>query len=220
MLEKEKFENILADHEPSQALTRILAKVEEAIRDRKRNLAYELSLQATQVAPNDPYVWFLRASLAPSLEERVISVNRLNELDPDFKDQHHVVFFTLQELLESDPYLAYLEESEELYRVLRSDRRVLSIPKKRSPASPPPHERKDELKAAQRWLGFALIGLLFSGLLTLIFAPLAGWSAIQTSQSTGNHAVQVRSAVMVFSSVVLFVIGLFFSFLLVLHVTG
>lgn len=220
MLEKQKFENILADHEPSQTLAKILAQMEEAIRDRKRNLAYELSLQATQVAPNDPYVWFLRASLAPSLEERVLSVNRLNELDPDFKDRHHVVFFTLQELFENDPYLAYLEESEELYRVLRSDRRVLSIPKKRSPASPPPHKRKDELKAAQRWFGFALIGLLFSGLLTLVFAPLAAWSAIQTSRSVRNHTVQVRSAVVVLLSSVLFVIGLFLSVLLVLHLAG
>jgi hypothetical protein len=220
MLEKEKIEKIFANSRVSQSLSEIQDQIDDAIRNGNRKLAYELSLQSTQVAPNDAYAWFLRASLAPTLEERIISVNRLNELDPAHQDKHNLAFFTLKELLEADPFLAYLEESEELYRVLRPDRRVLSIPKKRAIPAPPPHEQKDELKAAHRWLGIALLGLLFAGLLTVVFAPLAAWSAIQTGQFSREHVMQIRSSIVVFTSILLFVVGLFFMFLLVLHLIG
>lgn len=220
MLEKENFERISVEGDTPQTLQGILDHVEEAVREGNPILAYERSLRATQVAPQDANAWFLRASLAPTLEERILCVNRLNELDPGHQDRHHIAFYTLKELLEINPCLAYLEESQDLYRVLRPDRQVLSIPKKRSDAGPPLYEIKDQLAAAKRWLTLAIVGLLSAGLLTLIFAPLAAWSAIFSGRSVNSRPVKVGSAILFLSSLALFIVGLFFSLLFAMHWVG
>jgi hypothetical protein len=220
MLGRQEIEKIFAELESQQPLDGVIRNVEEAIRNGKSQLAYERSIQATQIAPDNAEAWLLRASLAPSLEERVLCVNRLNELEPNHPDKHHVAFYTLKEMLEKDPFLGYLEESEQLYHVVGPDHRVLSIPKKRAAAAPPPHLRKDQLAAAHRWLTFAFFGLMSAGILTLVFAPLAAWSAIHAGRTDHSDAGRVRSAVVVFSSTLFFVAGLFFTFLLVLHLIG
>jgi hypothetical protein len=65
----------------------LLHEIERQIREGNRHNAYELSLKATQAAPHNVEAWRQRATLAPSLEERMMSVNRANELDPDYRDR-------------------------------------------------------------------------------------------------------------------------------------
>ncbi len=122
--------------EVNERLNQLLSDSEKAIREGNKQKAYDLSLQATKVAPENLEAWFLRASLAPSLEERLFCVNCLNELSPDRQDKHHVAFSAVKELLDRDPFLAYLEETEALYRVINKSNQVVVIPKKRAPAQP------------------------------------------------------------------------------------
>jgi hypothetical protein len=208
-------------NDPQQSVTDLLAKSENAIREGKAQEAYQFSLQATQTAPESIEAWLMRATLAPTLDERLVCVNRLNELAPGYQDRYNVAFFALKELLDKNPYLAYLEETEELYRVASRDR-VLTIPKKRAPTEPYPPERptRGPLTSAYRWLIMAFAGLLVAGIGAVLFAPLAALAAIQAQGSLRSRSEQVSATVALVASLGLFIVGVLFSLLFVLHWLG
>jgi hypothetical protein len=217
-----KFEDIFKDNKPNPTISDLLAESEKAVREGDRQHAYRLSVQATQIEPENIEAWLWRATLAPSLNERIICANRLNELAPGYQDKYNVAFFALKELLDQNPFLAYLEETDELYRVLTAERTVLSIPKKRAPVNPPPPEQPQAgpLRAAYRWLALAVIGLMLAGIGTVIFAPLAGLAAIRAQGSTEDRAERVSSMVVLIAAFVLFIIGVLLSLLFILHWLG
>jgi hypothetical protein len=215
-------ENVFVNNEQSQRVTDLLAESEKAVRAGNSQYAYDLSVQATQLAPHNVEAWLLRATLAPSLEERLMCVNHLNELAPGYQDKYDVAFFALKELLDKNPFLAYLEETEELYRVLNADRLVLSIPKKRAPvnSSPPEQPRPSPLRAAYRWLAISIVGLLLAGIGTVIFAPLAALAAVRAQQSIRSQSERVSFTVVLIVAFLLFMIGVIFSVLFILHWLG
>lgn len=220
MYVQKNHETYLGDTKPNQSVTDLLFESEKAIREGNSQYAYELSLQATQASPENLDAWLLRATLAPSLEERIICVNHLNELMPDHQDKHHVAFFAIKELLDKNPFLAYLEETEELYRVLNADHMVLAIPKKRAAVNSSSSEQVSPLKAANGWLFMAILGLMLAGIGTLLFAPLAALAALQAGPSSQSRSDRVSSTVIFLLAMVLFLVGALFTFLFVLHVIG
>ena len=221
MYVQKKRENVFVDNKPSHSVTELLAESEKAIRRGNSQEAYQFSLQATQSAPESIEAWLLRATLAPSLEERLLCVNRLNELAPGYQDRYNVAFFALKELLDKNPYLAYLEETDDLYRVASTDH-VLTIPKKRAPveAYPPEKPRSGPLASAYRWLNVAIVGLLLAGIGAVIFAPLAALAAVRAQKSVQSHSEQVSSIVALIAAFGLFILGVLFSLLFVLHWLG
>jgi NADH:ubiquinone oxidoreductase subunit 2 (subunit N) len=76
------------------------------------------------------------------------------------------------------------------------------------------------LKGAYRWLTLAILGLLSAGVGTVIFAPLAALAAVRAQDSLQSHAERVGSTVILIVAFALFVIGVFFSILFVLHWLG
>ncbi len=208
-------------HQPHMpTVDEILQECERLIREGNRRNAYELSLKATQIAPQNVEAWWLRATLAPSLEERMMSTNRVNELEPDFQDRHHLSFFTLREALERDPFLAYHDETDELYRAINAEQVVMSIPKQRAAAEAFPPKRSSPLQPAYRWLTLAFFGLLLAGIGTILFAPLAAISARQVRPALKSHAERVSSTVVITLSVLVLLLGLNFAFLFFIHWIG
>src|SRR5512141_702092 len=212
--------NLSVGIQSNQRIAEILSASEKAIREGNRQRAYELSLQATKMAPENLEAWFLRATLAPSLEERLFCVNCLSELCPDCQDKHHVAFGAVKELLDRDPFLAYLEETEALYRVINKNNQVLVIPKKRAATNPTEVERTGPLKAAYSLLMIAVFGLLLAGVGTLVFAPLTILAALQAGPSLRSHSERVSFVVVLMLASLLFLLGLFFAYLFALHLIG
>ncbi|HEX2996399.1 MAG TPA: hypothetical protein VHP14_16355 [Anaerolineales bacterium] len=208
--------------EVDQRLNQVLSECEKAIREGNRQRAYDFALQATKLAPDHLEAWFLRASLAPSLEERLFCVNCMSELCPDCEDRRNVAFAAVKELLDRDPFLAYLEETEALYRVVNKSNQVVVIPKKRAAVTPflVEQEQPNQLKPAYRLLLMAVFGLLLAGLGALVFAPLAALAAIGAGLSPQSRAERVGSVIVLMLSGLMFLTGLFFSYLFVLHVIG
>jgi hypothetical protein len=195
----------------------LVSAAQESLRKGMIHDAYALSLQATQNEPENIEAWLLRAGLAASLEEKILCVNRMNELGAGQHDTHHVAFFALKEMLDHDPFLAYADETEQLYRVHNMDHTLLSIPKQRSvTVTYPPEEGTNPLSLSHRLLLFAILGLIFAGIGTLIFAPLAAWAAFNGDRSTRP----VHSLVVVFTAAGLFIIGAVFSILFLMHWVG
>ncbi len=204
----------------NQRINQLLSESEKAIREGNKQHAYELSLQATKVAPENLEAWFLRATLAPSLEERLFCVNCLNELSPDRQDRHHVAFSAVKESLDRDPFFAYLEETEALYRVINKNNQMVVIPKKRAAANPSVPEQPSPLKPAYRLLVMAIFGLLLAGVGTLIFAPLAALAALGAGPSLRSRSERVSSMVILIIASLLFLLGLAFAILFALHLIG
>jgi hypothetical protein len=199
----------------------LLSEAKGALRRGQIHDAYALALQVTEVEPENGEAWLLRAGLATSLEEKILCVNRMNELGVRYDDRHHLAFFALKEVLERDPFLAYADETQELYRVRNAERTLLSIPKKRSIMAPYPAEEKmDSLALSHRLLFLALLGLTLAGLGTLIFAPLAAWAALAKDRSELNQSAQIDSLVVAFASAGLFMVGVLFSILFIMHWAG
>lgn len=222
MYVEKKNNNAFVDNPSSQSLTDLLAESEKAIQEGKPRRAYEFAVQATQLVPQSIEAWLMRATLAPSIEERILCVNRLNELAPGHQDKYNLAFYALKEFLDKNPFLRYLEETDELYRVMNAEHMVLSIPKKRAPVNFPSPDLAPPgpLKGAYRWLTLAILGLLFAGIGTVIFAPLAAWSTLRVQDALQSHPERVSSTVILIVAFGLFVIGVLFSILFLLHWFG
>lgn len=205
--------------QPIKRASHFLEQAEQAIKDGNNRLAYELSLQATEAAPGYAAAWAMRSELAPSLAEKVACMNRLNELQPDHRGNHNRIFYFLNELFDRDPFLAYLDETNDLYHVINKDLMVLRIPKARAATELYPPQESSPLRAAYRWLSLALFGLLFAGIPTLIFAPFAAHSALNVADSPGPQAGRVHSIMVEVAAIILFAIGCFFTVLFLLHLT-
>jgi hypothetical protein len=218
----QKKQDTSVDRGSNRRVVDLLTESEKAVREGNKELAYRLSVEATRAAPQNIEAWLLRATLAPSLNERIICVNRLGELAPDYPDRYNVAFFALKEMLDRNPFLAYLEETDELYRVINADRVVLSIPKKRAPVNsyPPEEPLTGPLSAAYRFLNMSILGLFLAGVGTVIFAPLTALAAIQAQQSLKSRDERVRSTVILISAFALFIMGFLFSILFILHWLG
>jgi hypothetical protein len=223
ILKTAKTASELEDTQPhkkvSEQVSNILEEAKQAALNHNLPHAHTLSLQATQIAPNDIPAWAMRIQLAPSLEEKILCMNRLNELKPNRRGNQDATYKYVSELLNQDPFLAYLEETSELYHVLNKDRILLSIPKGRVTEQPFPPEKADSLSSAYRWLALALFGLMFAGLPTLLFAPLAVFSTFKVQSSAHSSAHTVQCAVIQLAAILLFLVGVFFSLLFAIHLS-
>jgi len=198
----------------------LLLETEKASREGKSQYAYQLSVQATRVVPESVEAWLMRLALAPSFEERVICMNRLNELSPDYRDRYNLSYFTQKELFDREPFLAYQEETDELYRVINGDHLPLNIRKKRAAVNPALYEPSSKLRAAYGWLTMAIAGLLLAGIGTLIFAPLAALSAAQAGRHSRSRAEWGNSVIVLLFAILLFLLGGGLLFLFALHWLG
>jgi hypothetical protein len=106
--------------------------------------------------------------------------------------------------------------------VINTEHMVLSIPKKRAPlnVSPPDQSESGPLKGAYRWLTMAIMGLLLAGIGTVIFAPLAALAAVRAHEAVPSHAERVKSTMVLIVAFVLFIIGVLFTILFILHWLG
>jgi hypothetical protein len=198
----------------------LLVEAEKAGREGKTQYAYQLSVQATRVAPENIEAWSMRLALAPTFEERVACMNRLNELSPEYRDRYNLAFFTQKELVDRDPFLAYKQETDEIYRVINGDHLPVSIRKKRASANPFLYEPSSRLRSAYGWLTAAIAGLLLAGIGTIIFAPLAALAAVQAGQHPRSRAEWGNSMIVLLFAILLFLVGAGLLFLFVLHWLG
>jgi hypothetical protein len=201
-------------------ITEIFLEIEKASREGNRHYAYQRSVQATHMAPSNIEAWLWRLALAPTFEERVACVSRLNELAPHYRDRNNLAYFTQRELLERNPFLAYLDETDELYRVLTGNQMEVSIRKKRNADDLSHPEESGGIKAAYGWLVMAIVGLLAAGIGTVLFAPLAGLFAIQAGRRPRTRSDWVHSIVVLTLSILFFLLGLGLSYLFWLHWSG
>ncbi|MBP1692948.1 MAG: hypothetical protein H6Q37_831 [Chloroflexi bacterium] len=122
-----------------------------------------------------------------------------------------------RELLEKDPYILYLDETDDLYHVRSGERLILAVPKDRTVPEIYPARRPARLQDAYRWLWMAFFSLPLAGIGALLFAPLAATAAIRLYLETPSKTNRIYSLVVLILSASLWLFGLLISVILLVH---
>jgi hypothetical protein len=201
-------------------ISRVRALLNAANNSRKngdRDHAYQYSLEASRMAPNDPEVWLSRAETAPSIEEKLFCLSRLHTLNPYYPAAQRKTYSILREMLREEPFLAYLDETDNLYQVRNGPALAVTLPKYRAVPEVFPPKKPGPLAGSYRLLLWALIGLIPAGLGALVLAPLAALSALKAFRSTRTRKDSFRAAVVIGVAAMLWMMAIPMAILFFLH---
>jgi hypothetical protein len=145
------------------------------------------------------------AHLAAEAEDALRRVDRAN------------VYRLVWQLLAQDPFLLYIDETDDLYQVRHGAESALQVPKDRSVPEPYPVRRPVWLGRAYRWLWWALFGLLLAGLGAMLFATLAAFAALGVNLTPISRSDRIRSLVVLLLSGALWLVGLLLAVIFLVH---
>lgn len=198
-------------------ISQLLEEAGQFAQQGKREKAYQSSLRATTVAPNDPLAWYLRSQTAPSVEEQLMCLSRAYSLDPALPDTKKELRAAVQALLKQEPFLAYVHETEEFYQVRSGRDLLINIPKNRTFEKPYLQKTPGLAKPAFRWLGVSLLGLLLGGVGALLLAPITAFQALRLQSQAPSGADRIRLWVVFIFSVMIWLASIPISWLLLIR---
>lgn len=198
-------------------VSRLLEEAEESAQLGEREKAYQISLSATSVAPDEPLAWYLRSRNAPSLEEQLMCLSRAYALDIKRPEARGDLRGALQELLKKEPFLAYVYETRELYQVRSGRDLLINIPKNR--AFETPYLKRDPglVSPVYRWLYLAMLGLLLGGVGALLLAPIAVFQILRLQTRPLVRSDRVRLWIVFWLSVLVWLISIPVSWLFLIR---
>ena len=183
----------------------------------EREKAYQSSLKATSVAPEQPLAWYLRSQNAPSVEEQLMCLSRAYSLDPALPDTRKELRVAVQALLKQEPFLVYVHETEELYQVRSGRDLLINIPKNRAFEKPYLQKDPGPLRPAFRWLYLSLFALLLGGVGAILFAPITAFQALRLQSSSLSRGDRVRLWVVLILSMMIWLASIPISWLLLIR---
>lgn len=198
-------------------LSRLLEEAQHYVGQGKREKAYQASLKATRLAPDEPMAWYLRAQSAPSNEEQLICLSRAYSLEPSLKPARTELHTAVHRLLKQEPFLAYVHETEELYQVRSGLDLLINVPKNR--AFEPPYLKKNPspLKPAFTWLYLSLLALLLGGVGAVLFAPITAFQVLRIQSRPLYRADRVRLLVIMILSLLVWIVSIPISWLFLIR---
>lgn len=198
-------------------VSQLLEEVGQLARQGEREKAYQSSLKATSVAPDEPLAWYLRSQTAPSTEEQLMCLSRAYTLDPEFPDAKKELRSAIQALLQQEPFLAYVYETEKLYQVRSGRDLLINIPKNRTFETPYLKRAPGLAKPAFRWLSLSLLALFLGGVGAVLFAPVAAFQALRLQASSPSRGDRVRLLIVFILSVIIWLAAIPISWLLLIR---
>lgn len=204
-------------HKLQAEITDLLEEASKYARQGEREKAYQSSLRATSVAPNEPLAWFMRSQTAPSTEEQLMCLSRSYSLAPKDAETRHKLRDAVQTLLKQEPFLAYVHETEEFYQVRSGRDLLVNIPKNRAFEIPYLKKAPGLTKPAFRWLSLALLALLLGGVGAVLLAPIAAFQALRLQASSPSRGDRVRLWIVLILSMIIWLMSIPVSWLLLIR---
>jgi hypothetical protein len=198
-------------------VSQLLEEAGQFAQQGKREKAYQSSLKATSVAPEQPLAWYLRSQNAASVEEQLMCLSRAYSLDPAFPDAKKELRIAVQALLKQEPFLAYVHETEELYQMRSGRDLLINIPKNRVFEKPYLQKDPGPLRPAFRWLYISLFALLLGGVGAVLLAPVTAFQALRLQSSSLARGDRVRMWVVFILSVMIWLASIPISWLLLIR---
>jgi hypothetical protein len=160
-------------------VSHLLQEADHYSQQGKREMAYQSSLEATNLAPEEPMGWYLRARSAPSHEEKLMCLSRAFALDTRRPEARTELRTAVQDLLKKEPFLAYVYETPELYQVRSGRDLLVNIPKSRAYETPYLQRRPGPVAPAYKWFHASLVGLILGGVAAVFLAPIAVFQGLR-----------------------------------------
>lgn len=198
-------------------VSRLLEEAEQSVQQGKRAKAYQSSLQATSLAPDDPLAWYVRSQTAPSLEEQLMCLSRAYSLDPVSPAAKRELRTAVRGLLEQEPFIAYVHETEQFYQVRSGLDLLVNIPKNRAFEKPYLQKTPGALRPAFRWLYLSLFALLLGGVGAFVLAPMTAFQTLRLQSSSRSRSDRVRLWVLLIISVIIWLASIPLSLLLLIR---
>ena len=198
-------------------VSHLLEKAGQLVQQGDREKAYQSSLEATHVAPDEPLAWYLRARTAPSTEEQLMCLSRAYSLDPTYLETQNELHAAVHALLKQEPFLAYVYETEAFYQVRSGRDLLINIPKNRTFETPYLKKKPGLAQPAFRSLSFALIALFLGGVGAVVLAPIAAFQALRLQASTSEPEERVRLWIVLILSMVIWLAAIPISWLLLIR---
>lgn len=184
-------------------ISRLLEEAEQAALDGEREKAYQVSLEATRLAPNEPRAWYLRSQAAISQEEQLMCLSRAYSLDTARPEAKTELRTAVHNLLKQEPFLAYVYETQELYQVRSGRDLLINIPKNRTFEKPYLQRDPSALRPAFRWLYLSILGLILGGVGAVLLAPITVFQVLRLQTSSLSRSDRIRSLVIFIFSLII-----------------
>ena len=198
-------------------VSRLLEEAKQSAQQGEREKAYQSSLRATTLAPDEPLAWYLRSQNAPSTEEQLMCLSRAYSLDPKSPDTKIQLRTAVQNLLKQEPFLAYVHETEEFYQVRSGRELLINIPKNRTFEIPYLKKKPGLAQPAFRWLSLSILALFLGGVGAVVFAPVAAFQALRLHASTPSEGERVRLVIVFLLAVIIWLAAIPISWLLLIR---
>jgi len=198
-------------------VSRLLEEAQQSAQQGEHEKAYQSSLRATTLAPEEPLAWYLRSQHAPSTEEQLMCLSRAYSLDPKSLDTKIQLRTAVQNLLKQEPFLAYVHETEEFYQVRSGSEMLINIPKNRIFEIPYLKKKPGLAQPAFRWLSLSILALFLGGVGAVVFAPVAAFQALRLHASTPSEGERVRLVIVFLLAVIIWLAAIPISWLLLIR---
>jgi hypothetical protein len=198
-------------------VSQLLEEAGQFARQGRREQAYQASLKATTIAPNEPLAWYLRSQNAASTEEQLMCLSRAYSLDPDYPEIRQSLLTSVHTLLKQEPFLAYVYETEQFYQVRSGRELLINIPKNRTYEIPYLKRKPGPAQPAFRWLTWSLLALFLGGVGAVLFAPIAAFQALRLQASAPTDGERVRLLIVFILAVIIWLAAIPISWLLLIR---
>jgi hypothetical protein len=198
-------------------VSHLLEEAGQLAQQGKREKAYESSLRATTLAPDEPLAWYLRSQNAPSREEQLMCLSHAYSLAPDYTETKKELRAAVRSLLKQEPFLAYVYETEQFYQVRSGRDLLINIPKDRTFETPYLKKKPGLAQPAFRWLSLSLLALILGGVGAVVFAPIAAFQALRLQASAPTAGEQTRLLIVFILAVIIWLAAIPISWLLLIR---
>jgi hypothetical protein len=198
-------------------VSQLLDEVRQFVRQGKQEQAYQSSLRATNLAPDEPLAWYLRSQVAPSSEEQLMCLSRSYSLDTAHPDTQKELRTAVQALLKQEPFLAYVHETEQFYQVRSGRDMLINIPKNRVFEKPYLQKPPGLARPAFLWLSISLLALILGGVGALLLTPITALQALRLQSRSQSRSDRIRLWVAFLLSMLVCVAAIPISWLLLIR---
>jgi len=199
-------------------VSQLLEEAGQYLQQGQREKAYQSSLKATNLAPDEPIAWYLRSQVAPSSEEQLMCLSRAYSLDTSHPETQKELRTAVQALLKQEPFLAYVHETEQFYQVRSGRDLLINIPKNRAFEKPYLQKAAGLARPAFQWLSISLFALMLGGVGAIVLTPITAFQALRLQARSHSRSDRIRLWVAFLLAMLICVAAIPISWLLLIRI--
>ena len=203
--------------QPQSMISQLLEESAQLIQRGDREKAYQSSLKATSLAPDEPRAWYLRSQSAPSTEEQLMCLSRAYSLDSTTPETRKELRTAIHRLLKQEPFLAYVYETDKYYQVRSGRELLINVPKDRAFEIPFLQKKPGLAKPAFWWLSLTLIALALGGVGAVLLAPITVFQVLRLQAASPAQSDRIRLWIVLILSVIIWLIAIPISWLFLIR---